>query len=167
MREIAEGEGGTADDDVLFAVAWLHDVGTFEEFSRYAGSPPECAAIAADQVLARAGFPVEKLVMVSRIIREHNFEGPERDTLEARILRDADMLEFLGAVGLMRLFSIVGDEDWVPNPRAALSLALDFAATLPEKLYLGTARKMAEQRVAETAEFTDALSAESGELAWV
>lgn len=166
-RQIAHGEGIEADDDVLFALAWLHDVGTFDEFARYGGSPPECAASAADQLLAAAGFPVEKLERVSRIIRQHSFEGETRDTVEARILRDADMLEFLGSIGLMRLLSIVGDEEWVPDPRAALTLALQFGVTLPRKLFFETSRRLASDRLAETVAFTDSLSAETAGLAWV
>lgn len=167
MRRIAKAERLHADDDVLFALAWLHDIGTFDEFSGLADSPPSCAAIAADQLLAEAGFPVEKLERVSGIIREHSFEEKPRPSMEARILLDADMLEFLGAIGLMRLLSIVGLEDWVPEPRAALGLALDFAASLPGRMHYPASHEMARERMAETNAFTEALSAETGQLAWV
>jgi HD superfamily phosphodiesterase len=167
MREIVRAEGLTADDDVLFALAWLHDVGTFPQYSALAETPPACAAIAADQLLAAAGFPVSKLRRVSRIIREHSFEGDARDTVEARVLRDADMLEFTGAVGLMRLLSIVRAEEWVPDPRAALKLALEFSLALPRRMFYDTSQKMAQQRRAETVTFTDALSAETAEFAAV
>lgn len=167
MRKIVRSERLRADDDVLFALAWLHDIGTYEEFSGLADSPPACAAIAADQLLAEAGFPVDKLETVSRVIRAHSFEEAPRSSMEARILHDADMLEFLGAIGLVRLLSIVGLEEWVPEPRAAVGLALDFASTLPDRLYYESSRKMARDRIAETSAFTDALSAETGDLAWV
>lgn len=167
MRQIARTEQLDADDDVLFALAWLHDVGTFDEFSRYGGSPPECAATAAEQVLAAEGFPTGKLATVSRIIREHSFEGDTRGTIEARILKDADMLEFLGSIGLLRLLSIVGDEDWVPDPRAALTLALEFGVTLPKRLFFQASRELASARLAETVAFTDALSVGTAGFAWV
>lgn len=167
MRRISRTERLHVDDDVLFALAWLHDIGTFDEFSGLAGSPPACAAIAADQLLAAAGFPVEKLEFVSRVIRAHSFEEAPRPSMEARILLDADMLEFLGAIGLVRLLSIVGLEEWVPEPRSALNLALDFAATLPDRLHYDASREIARERLAETNAFTEALSAETGELAWV
>lgn len=166
-RDIADGEALAADDDILFAIAWLHDVGTFEEFAGSGDTPSECAAVAASRLLPEAGFPAGKLDAVVRIIREHSFEGDTRENAEARILRDADMLEFLGAVGLMRLFCMVGLEERVPDPGAALSLAVDFAETLPDKLFYDTSRDVARRRITETAAFVEALSVEAMELEWV
>lgn len=166
-RGIANSEGLDFDDDVLFAVSWLHDIGTFGQFSCDAETPPECAALAAEHLLPEVAFPAEKTATVARIIREHSFEGDDRPTTEAKVLRDADMLEFLGAIGLIRLLSIVETEDWVPEPKAAISLALDFAEQLPGKLFYETSRMMADERVAETTAFVDALGAETADLVWL
>lgn len=166
-RTIAESEALELDDDVLFAIAWLHDIGTFGEFACDGEAPPECAARAAERILPEVGFPAEKVATVGRIIREHSFEGDDRDTIEARVLRDADMLEFLGAIGLARLLSIVESEDWVPEPRTAITIALDFAERLPGMLFYETSRLMAAERVAETTAFVDALGAETVGLAWL
>jgi uncharacterized protein len=51
---IVSSERLTADEDVLFAIAWLHDIGTFAEFACDAQTPPECAAKGAEQLLAQA-----------------------------------------------------------------------------------------------------------------
>lgn len=166
-REIADDEQLLVEDDVLFAIAWLHDVGTFGEFSPHADTPAECAALAAARLLPEAGFPPQKLELVVRTIRLHSFEGDGCQSAEACVLRDADMLEFLGAIGLQRLLSIVGLEEWVPDPRAALSLALEFASTLPGKLYFDASRRFAVARMRETLAFVDALAEETGGLAWV
>jgi uncharacterized protein len=102
---------------------------------------------------------------VTRIIREHSFEGDSRDTVEARVLRDADMLEFLGAIGLVRLLSIVEVEEWVGSPREAITLALDFAARLPDALFYETSRLIAAERRAETLGFLETLGSETADLA--
>lgn len=166
-RGIANSDALEFDDDVLFAVCWLHDIGTFGRFTCEGAAPPECAARAAEQLLPETGFPAEKTAIVARIIREHDFEGADRDTVEAKVLRDADMLEFLGAVGLTRLLAIVEVEEWVPDPKAAITLALEFAQNLPGKLFYPTSRLIADERVAETQAFIDTLATETADLAWL
>lgn len=163
-QRIVEAEGIEVDDDVLFAVAWLHDVGTFGQFSCDAEDPPTCAARAAESMLPQTGFPAEKVELVARIIREHSFEGETRDTPEARVLRDADMLEFMGAIGLVRLLSIVESEEWVPDPRSAITLAIQFNQDLPDKLMYATSRRIGEDRVVEAMEFIGSLAEETAEL---
>lgn len=163
-HQIAREEGLDADDDVLFACAWLHDVGTFGAFACGDEDPPECAARAAERILAEAGLPKEKIDLTAHIIRQHSFEGEDRDSVEGRVMRDADMLEFLGAVGLMRLLSIVELEDWVPEPRAAVALAMQFAEDLPPKLFYQTSKALAAGRIDETHRFVESLGAETAEL---
>lgn len=162
-REIAALENLAVDDDILFATVWLHDVGTFGEFC-VGEAPPECAALAADKLLKDSDFPAEKLPTVTRIIREHSFEGDIRDTVEARILRDADMLEFTGPVGIVRLLSSVGLEEWLPDTGTALGLAREFCEKLPGEMYTATARRIAERRGITGIEFLDRLEADAGGL---
>jgi uncharacterized protein len=156
--EIAEEDELDVDEDVLFAAAWLHDIGMFGEFACMADDPPTCAAEAAAEILPASGFPAERVDLVCRIIAEHSFEGEGRDTPEACLLRDADMLEFLGVVGLTRLISLVGLEDWVPDVRSAIDLALEFAEDLPDRLLLNASRYRAEELAEETRAFVQSLA---------
>jgi HD superfamily phosphodiesterase len=160
-REISALENLPVDDDIVFAAAWLHDIGSFDEFC-VGETPPECAALAADKLLKRSDFPAEKLPTVVRIIREHSFEGEQRDTAEARVLRDADMLEFTGPVGIVRLLSSVGLEEWLPDTGTALGLAREFCEKLPAEMYTETARRIGERRAAAGIEFLDRLEADAG-----
>jgi uncharacterized protein len=162
--EIAEEEDIEIDEDVIFACAWMHELGSFGQFACAADDPPTCAAEAAEQILPETGFPAEKIELVAHIIAQHSFEGEGRDTEEAKVLRDADMLEFLGSVGLMRLLSLVELEDWVPEPRAAIALAMQFADDLPGKLFYEHSRRLAELRVEETHDFVEALGTHTGQL---
>ena len=96
------GSGVAHDDDVLFAAAWLHDLGVF-----VGHRPEEPAALAqwdhvvyvldrAPALLTEAGFPAAKIPAVLEAIRSHQpMDDPH--TAEGVILRDADMLEQLGA----------------------------------------------------------------------
>lgn len=162
-RTIAEREGLEVDQDVLFAIAWLHDVGTFDGFA--CGEPAaECAARGAQTLLAQADFPSEKIEIVARIIREHSFDGPERDTAEARVLRDADMLEFLGPVGIMRLFAAASSEEWIGDKATAVRTARDFCERLPGELYTKSGRAMAEARAEAGLAFIARLLDDAGGL---
>lgn len=163
--EIAGPEKLGLDDDVMFAAAMVHDLGMFYGLP---GVPAaEAGARAAETMLAEVGFPAEKIETIATIVRENGFTGETRDTPEARVLRDADMLEFLGAVGVTRLLAIVGLEDWIPTPKDAIDQALAFAEDLPPKMLHKTSREMAERRAQETRDFVSALSRETGALAVV
>ncbi|HVX65326.1 MAG TPA: HD domain-containing protein, partial [Bryobacteraceae bacterium] len=88
------GEGQEYDDDVVYAAAWLHDLGVF-----IGHRPEEPEALArwdhvaytagrAPALLEEAGFPGAKVPAVLEAIRAHQ-PHDEPSTVEAVILRDA------------------------------------------------------------------------------
>lgn len=162
-RQIAEQERLDLDDDVLFAIAWLHDIGTFPAYA-CEDAPPLCAARAAEQLLVPTDFPREKLPVVMRIIREHSFDERERESMEARVLRDADMLEFIGPVGIVRLLSAAHREDWIGDRSAAVAIAYDFCQRLPSQLYTGAGRRLARERAIIGLAFIERLATDAGGL---
>lgn len=160
------GEGMSYDDDVVFAAVWMHDLGVF------IGHRPEdpVALVAWDNVayaidrtpplLMEFGFPPEKIPAVVETIRTHQ-PHMEPQSLEATILRDADILEQLGAVGVLRAVSKVGRDtrystfsEVVPQLRKAVE-------TLPPLLRLESAKALAESRVRVLGEFLAAIDAEA------
>jgi uncharacterized protein len=166
-REI--GKDLVYDDDIVYAAAWLHDLGVF------VGNRPEDSvalnhwdhvAYACNHVpdlLAEAGFPSEKIPGVLDAIRTHQpHDNPK--TLEATILRDADILEQLGAIGVLRSVSKVGRDtryarftDVIPVLRKAL-------ANLPALIRLDPARELAKPRIEVLTRFLEAVDGEAGEL---
>src|SRR3984957_4838463 len=149
-RQIAESEN--CDDDVLFAAAWMHDLGVF--VGHRPDDPVQLAAwdhvpytiARSRELLTGWGFPIEKLAKVSESIRTHQ---PKDDAVlpEAVVLRDADILEQLGAVGALRAFVKVGRDtrfatysDVVPVLKTALDV-------LPGKLRLPQSRELAKRRI--------------------
>jgi uncharacterized protein len=166
-KRIAEGE--QSDDDVLFAAAWMHDLGVF--LGHRPADPAQLAAwdhvpytvAKSEELLKLWGFPAEKLDAVAEAIRTHQPKD-EPVTIEAVILRDADILEQLGAIGALRAFVKVGRDtrfekysDVIPVLERALEL-------LPGKLRLPKSRKMAASRCRALRDLLFAIREEAGEL---
>lgn len=91
------GEEG-ADLDVLRAAALLHDVAKPRE-----GEHGALGAEVASRVLGEMGLGGEFIDRVGHAIRAHT-RRVEPETLEARVLRDADTIDKWGAVGVARFF---------------------------------------------------------------
>ena len=108
------------DDDVVYAAAWLHDLGVFighrpedpEALSRW--DNVSYAMKQAPGVLARCGFPATKVVPVVEAIRTHQ-PHLSPTSVEGAILRDADILEQLGAIGILRVVAKVGRDTRYPT----------------------------------------------------
>jgi uncharacterized protein len=160
------GRGRKYDDDVVYAAAWLHDLGVF------AGHRPEggealarwdnvrYAIEQAPAILRQVGFPEGKISAVLEAMRTHQ---PQRtpQTLEGTILRDADILEQLGAIGVLRTAAKIGRDTRYSafgDAAAALGKAL---AELPGELSLESARILAEPRIALLRAFLKALEEEA------
>ncbi len=161
------GAGMQYDDDVVFAATFLHDLGVFvghrPEDPLLLGSWDHVAYTTArtPALLQSMGFPETKIEAVLEVIRTHQ---PKDDptTLEGVIVRDADILEQLGAVGVMRTVSKVGsDTRFVTFTDAARSLAKALK-DLPPMIRLETTRQLAQPRIAAMQAFLDTLADEAG-----
>lgn len=103
---IREKEGG--DELVLRLAALLHDVGIIKEHEQ-GGDHAQYSAEIAQEFLTVAGADKELTEHVTACIRSHRFSsGLEAQTLEARILQDADRIDALGAVGIFRSLVSMG-----------------------------------------------------------
>ncbi len=169
--EIIRDSDTQVDDDVLFAAAWGHDLGVFlghrpadPEALRHWDST-DYTVIHAPALLAACGFPQGKVAAVAECIRTHEAHG-EPLTAEGLALRDADLLEQLGAVAVMRTTAkIAQDTRFVTFADAAASLERALS-TVPARIRLPAAKALAIPRIAALRSFLNALQAESqGELA--
>jgi uncharacterized protein len=161
----AIGAGQRYDDDVVFAAVWLHDLGVF------VGHRPEepaalaqwdCVAYAMRQtpeILARLGFPSEKISAVVAAIRTHQpQENPA--SIEGVIVRDADILEQLGAVTVLRTVCKIGRDTRFKTFPDALRVLRKNADTLPGQLQLPVSRELAVARLIALQQFIAAALAE-------
>jgi len=100
-RCIRLGEKLDADLEVLVAAVYLHDLGRHYIDDKAHGA---LSSVKAEPVLERINFPQEKKGAVLHAIRVHDVSAtPEdRTTLESKILYDADKIDTLGVMGVMR-----------------------------------------------------------------
>lgn len=107
-QDIALDEEG-ADLQVLCAAAYFHDAVNLTKDSPDRARASVLSADLAVRELPALGFPEAKLDAVHHAIAAHSFSARiPCETLEARILQDADRLEALGAIGLVRMFLVSG-----------------------------------------------------------
>ena len=160
------GADDTYDDDIVHAAVWLHDLGVF-----YGHRPTDLDELKAwDSVkyamerspalLTEFGFPVEKIDAVVEAIRTHQ-PSAAPSTTEGIILRDADILEQLGAIAILRTVSKVGrDTRFYRFTEAASNLRM-MMETLPVMIKLKTTRELAAPKIAALEAFLSAVEAES------
>jgi uncharacterized protein len=106
---IGQVEG--ADLDVLEIAAYLHDAGRSHEDAAEGGiCHAQKGAEIAHELLAAHPVSEEQRANIVHSIRCHRFRGNHRpETLEARVLFDADKLDAIGAVGIGRAFLFAGE----------------------------------------------------------
>jgi len=146
------GQGMEFDDDVLFAAAWMHDLGVFlghrprdpEELARWDHVPYTIARTR--ELLAAWGFPPGKVDAVAEAIRTHQPKD-EPVLIEAVLLRDADILEQLGAIGAMRALVKVGRDSRFSTFSSVLPVLEGALSCLPGALRLNSSRSLAEPRI--------------------
>lgn len=146
------GQGMSYDDDVVYAAAWLHDLGVF-----IGHRPEDPAALSrwdnvsyamkqAPAALARCGFPATKVAPVVEAIRTHQ-PHLSPTTVEGSILRDADILEQLGAIGILRVVAKIGRDTRYPTFTDAAATLRKALADLPGRLRLDTAKALAQSKI--------------------
>lgn len=86
------------DDDILYASCFLHDIVTGSDDLDVIKK----SAIKAEQLLHEVGFPAEKINTVVECIETH-WPGQKPKIKEAQMLHDANLLDSLGAIGVLRL----------------------------------------------------------------
>ncbi len=165
---ICELEGG--DGEVLTAATLLHDCVAVEKNSPHRAQASRLAADKASGILESLGWTRERIAEVAHAITTHSFSAnipPE--TLEAKILQDADRLDAIGAIGVARCFYIGGRMNSglhdIADPAGSVRELDDKAFAIdhfPIKLFklaegfqTETGRKMAAERHRRLVEFRD------------
>ncbi len=171
---IARAEG--ADVDIVRAAALLHDIGLDEGRVGHETS----AANRAKDILRADGYAESFVDAVAHAIESHRFRsGPTPETLEAKVLFDADKLDSIGAIGVARAVAFGahrGQKLWGQVP-ADYTLAPDGREADPaqhtsvhefhvklkkikDRMHTATGRAIAEQRHAYMVGFYEQLDRE-------
>lgn len=173
------------DTEILLISALLHDIARVEEDTDTTGSIDH-AVLGSEKagiILGKLGYPDENIKRVKHCISTHRFRsgiGPE--TIEAKILFDADKLDVLGAVGLARTYMMSGqygqsidfdfetyslDDNSNSNGRlkdmSKHSPFIEFECKykkIPDRLYTDKAKEIAAERLAFMDDFFNKLKDE-------
>nr|WP_217434287.1 HD domain-containing protein [Serratia proteamaculans] len=172
-RNISQHEGG--DRRILCAAVLLHDCVAVEKNSPQRHMASRMAAEKAKLMLTQLGWEPQDIAGTAHAIEAHSFSAAlTPETLEAKILQDADRLDAIGMIGVARCFYIGG------RMRSALYDAADPLAQqrqyddkhycldhfetklfkLQEGFQTATGKKMALQRTERMRRFLDELQEE-------
>jgi uncharacterized protein len=93
------GPAVDADMEVLVPGALLHDVGVVINRKKHYAAGRNRAA----EILQASGFPEDKIDAALHVLETHSrYGGPTPETTEAKVGQDADALEYIGAIGILR-----------------------------------------------------------------
>jgi len=158
-KKLAAADHVTLDEDVIFAAAYLHDMGAVSAFAEPKKDHADVSAAKIDLVLGGTDFPKAKLDAVRAAIRTHN---PNRNPIsaEARYLHDADILDNLGASGWAWALELVDKNGGKPT---GPQMAGNFTNTtaLEKGVVTSAGKAQLAVRVAEQKVFYDALAQET------
>jgi uncharacterized protein len=172
---IHASEGGEA--EVLAAAVLLHDCVSVEKNSPLRAKASRLAAEKASGILGDLGWQPDRTEACAHAILTHSFSaGIAPQTIEAKILQDADRLDAIGMIGVARLFYIggrMGSSLYDPADAKAEHRPLDDKAFaldhFPAKLFkladgfqTETGRMMARERDRRLHTFRDLMLEEIG-----
>jgi len=160
-KKIAKLENIKIDEDVLFATAFLHDIGVFKPYPIEDEEHSKTAVDNIVNILRPSGFPMEKINDVNASIISHMFYAQVSENDIAQIFHDADTLDFLGNIGIARIISITTRDPWATDLSTAIATLEKFNRELPEKLIFESSKKIASKRIKEAILFIQSLKKES------
>jgi uncharacterized protein len=103
------GQGMDYDPEVIWLAAHMHDWGTLPEWSRDGMTHTARSVELAAETMRKLKVPKATAERVLEAIEYHHGGADDR-SVEAQLLRDADALDGLGVVGLLREFASVPTE---------------------------------------------------------
>jgi uncharacterized protein len=174
VRRIGPAEG--ADMHLLEVATLLHDVARADEVK--AGvDHAQAGAERARQIVQEWGYPPAEAEAIARIIAAHRFRNDSPpETVEEKVLYDADKLDAIGAIGVGRAFAYAGRTGqrlWGAVPADARATqqvdpashtpSIEFAVKLSRlaaALHTATARAIARERHAFMVAFFERLNRE-------
>lgn len=173
IQRLQREEGG--DLELLLAAVLLHDCVAVEKDSPLRAKASRLSAARAADVLASLGWCDERIAAACHAIEAHSFSAAIPPTsLEARILQDADRLDAIGLIGVVRCFHVSGrmgsalydadDIDARHRPLDDQRFALDHFRTkllgLASGFQTAAGARLAEQRHARMVAFLAAFREE-------
>jgi uncharacterized protein len=170
------GKAENADAFVVELAALLHDIAD----SKFHGGDEELGPVRSERFLNQLGLPQDLVEHVVNIVRHISFKNEldsatnkSFDSLELRVLKDADRLDAIGAIGVARAFhyggyknriiydpsvepvEIQSKEQYKKSQAPTINHFYEKLLLLKDKMNTETGRKMAAQRHAFMEEFLE------------
>jgi uncharacterized protein len=153
---ILEEEPG-CDTEIVALAALLHDADDHKLF-RTEGNANARSFLTAQQV---APEKIERICEAINAVSFSRNRGKRPQTLEGRIVQDADRLDALGAIGVARTFAYGGEHG--RSPDESVAHFHEKLLLLKDELNTEAARRLAEPRHAFLERFLEEYEKESGE----
>ena len=151
------GEGLEYDKDIVWYAAYLHDWGAFPNFYQKGMDHAFRSKTLAADILKDADLPDYKVGIILEAVENHDFRNEKSvNAIESILLREADFLDFLGAIGIVRKFA-QGPNDL----RKCLNGVLDRRDKIKDRFSIAKAREIAEIRICEMNKFIESIEQES------
>lgn len=160
-----------ADLEIVQLAALLHDVDDYKLFGGEAGTYSN-----AETFLKANNIPDTKIKAICYIISTISYKGTDTQipqSMEGKIVQDADRLDALGAIGIARTFAYGGSRNrdlYIPNEKPKDNMSFEEYSTsngtsinhfyekllkLKDMMNTGTAKKIAEARHKYMEEFLE------------
>ncbi|WP_052240928.1 HD domain-containing protein [Pandoraea fibrosis] len=174
VTEIAADEAGV-DLEMLAVATVLHDCVPVEKADPRRAQASRLSAQAASRILHVLGWTAERIDATAHVIEAHSFSaGIAPRSREACVLRDADRLDAIGAIGIARTFYVAGrmgsrlydaldpfaQHRSLDDRRFALDHFETKLLRLSEGLMTSKAQHIGEQRIATMRAYLDLLRSE-------
>ena len=169
-----------ADYDILIAACLLHDIGRDEQNANSKLCHAQVGGVKAKAFLLKNNWSEERAEHVNRCISTHRFRGDNiPESIEAKILFDADKLDAAGCIGIARTLVYQGqvghpiyttDEKGIcegKNKQDPESFYKEYnfkLKNLYSKFYTPAAKRLAKKMEKSAAEFFSDLSAQINDI---
>lgn len=137
------GAGQSYNAAALWVAAHLHDWGGYGQWAQPGVDHALRSRQVAESFLAERQYPPDEAQLILDCIEFHHSDNSARP-LEVQLLGDADALDFLGVVGVLRDVS-----KNAKNLRQAVDISRKRRAKLPGLLCLAKSKEIAVQRLAD------------------
>lgn len=98
-----------ADEKLVLCAALLHDLVSYPKSDKRSKLSSLESAKKSKQILKKYDLTAHEITIITDAIRDHSFSQKKiPDTIEGKILQDADRLDALGAIGIARVFATSG-----------------------------------------------------------
>ncbi len=172
----------TVDTDILITSCLLHDIGREEQNKDSKLDHAIVGSVMAKTFLLTIGWSEERASLVEKAIASHRYRNDRiPESIEAKILFDADKLDVSGAMGIARTLTYIGsknyplyihgDDDLPDDGQSKLKENTFFREyhkklkKLPELLFTKEAKAIAEERCKIITSFNEQLFKEAKESA--